>query len=112
MAVPLFFDVSGGELLLIMLFVLLFFGSKGIPGIARTMGRTMRQLRDATAEVQREIQRGADEVKQGFEEQRSSFRIEPPENAVPQQPASAPEPPAVVAEEAPKAAPPAPEEKA
>ena len=80
----LIFDVSGGELLVIMLFVLLFFGSKGIPGIARTLGRGMRQLRDASAEVQREIQKGADEVKQGYEVQRSNFRIEPPENAKPQ----------------------------
>lgn len=85
---PLFFDVSGGELLLIMIVVLMFFGSKGIPGIARTMGRTMRQLRDATAEVQREIQRGADEVKQGFEEQRRTFSIEPPAHAVAQRPAA------------------------
>lgn len=98
MAVLLLFDISGGELLVILLFVLLFFGSKGIPGVARTMGRTMRQLRDATAEVQREIQRGADEVKKGYEEQKKTFRIEPPANAVPQQSAppaaAAPEPPA------------------
>ncbi|MFT3883883.1 MAG: twin-arginine translocase TatA/TatE family subunit [Flavobacteriales bacterium] len=94
MSVALLFDVSGGELIVILLFVLLFFGSKGLPGIARTMGRTMRQLRDATAEVQREIQRGADEVKQGYEEQRRAFRIEPPENAVPQQPAAPPTAPA------------------
>lgn len=87
MPVPLLFDVSGGEFLVILLFVLLFFGSKGIPGVARTMGRTMRQLRDATADVQREIQRGADEVKRGYEEQKKTFRIEPPVNAVPQQPA-------------------------
>ncbi len=72
----LFLDVSGGELLVILLFILLFFGSKGIPGIARTMGRTMRQIRDASAEVQREIQRGADDVQRGFQEQRKVF--EPP----------------------------------
>lgn len=90
MRVPLLFDISGGELLVVLLFVLLFFGSKGIPGIARTMGRTMRQIRDASAEVQREIQRGANEVKQGFEEQKRTFRIEPPEHLAPP-PAPAPE---------------------
>lgn len=84
MGVPLFFDVSGGELLVVLLFVLLFFGSKGVPDIARTMGRAMRQLRDATADVQREIEKGANEVKKGFEEQRKTFRIEPPEHASPQ----------------------------
>lgn len=102
MFLPLFFDISGGELLVILLFALLFFGSKGIPGVARTLGRTMRQLRDATAEVQREIQRGADEVKKGYEEQKQAFRIEPPANAVPQQPT----PPAAAAPPVPE--PPAP----
>lgn len=88
MAVPLFLDVSGGELLVILLFVLLFFGSKGVPEVARTMGRAMRQLRDATADVQREIEKGATEVKRGFEEQKQAFRIEPPEHAAPQRPAA------------------------
>lgn len=54
-------DVAGSEILLILAFVLMFFGSKSIPGIARTMGRTMRQIKDATQEVQNEIKKsGAD----------------------------------------------------
>jgi sec-independent protein translocase protein TatA len=73
MSMPLLFDVSGGELIVILLFVLLFFGSKGIPDIARTMGRTMRQVRDASNEVQREIQRGANDVRRTMEEQRRSM---------------------------------------
>lgn len=92
MHVLLFLDVSGGELLVILLFVLLFFGSKGVPEMARTMGRALRQFRDATAEVQREIEKGAGEVKKGFEEQRKTFRIEPPEHATPQGPKTAPPP--------------------
>ncbi len=92
----LLFDISGGELMLILVVVLMFFGSKGLPGIARTLGRTMRQIRDASAEVQREIQRGATEVKDGFEEQRRSFiPPTPPQHARPQiaQPApTTPEP--------------------
>lgn len=86
MHVLLFLDVSGGELMVILLFVLLFFGSKGVPEVARTMGRALRQFRDATAEVQREIEKGAGEVRKGFEEQRKSFQIEPPEHATPQSP--------------------------
>ena len=75
MGVLLFLDVSGGELLVVLLFVLLFFGSKGVPDVARTMGRALRQFRDATADVQREIEKGASDVKKGFEEQRKTFRI-------------------------------------
>lgn len=101
MGVLLFLDVSGGELLVVLLFVLLFFGSKGVPDVARTMGRAMRQLRDATADVQREIEKGASDVKKGYEQQRQVFRIEPPEKAAPQKLTKAQEVPA---------APPTPEE--
>lgn len=92
----LFLDISGGELIVILLLVLLFFGSKGIPDIARTLGRTMRQLRDASNQVQREIQKEANVVKRGFDEQRAQFRIEEPEHRrpVPGQPADVPPPPA------------------
>lgn len=64
-----------------MLFALLFFGSKGIPDLARTLGRTMRQVRDASNEVQREIQRGAHEVTSAVSEQRRTFQqsLEPPQ---------------------------------
>ncbi len=104
MNVLLIFDISGGELLVVLLFVLMFFGSKGIPDIARTLGRTMRQLRDATNEVQREIQKGANDVKQGFEAQRRDLKLdqfmEPPAGSVAQAPVSVPKP-------APEPAPPA-----
>jgi sec-independent protein translocase protein TatA len=69
----LIFDISGGELLLILLVILLFFGSEGIPGIARTMGRIMRQVRDASADVQREIQKGTSDVDKAFQQQKRAF---------------------------------------
>jgi sec-independent protein translocase protein TatA len=81
MHVALLFDISGGEFMVVMLFVLLFFGSKGIPDLARGLGRTMRQVRDASNEVQREIQREASSVNQALQEQR---RQPPP--AVPEVP--------------------------
>lgn len=62
---PLFLnDIAGSEILLILVFILIFFGSKSIPGIARTMGRTFRQIKDASAELQSEIKKsGADVTK-------------------------------------------------
>ena len=78
MSVPLLFDISGGELIVILMFILLFFGAKGIPDIARTLGRTMRQIRDASNEVQREIQKGANEVKRGYDQERKTFTLEKP----------------------------------
>ena len=54
---PLFLleGISAGELIIIFLIVLLFFGSKSIPKIARTFGRGMRQIRDASHQIQEDI---------------------------------------------------------
>jgi sec-independent protein translocase protein TatA len=60
----LFFnDVSGSEVLVILIFILMFFGSKSIPGIARTFGRTIRQIKDASTELQEEIRKSGVDVK-------------------------------------------------
>ena len=74
MPYPLIFDISGGELLVVLTFALLFFGSKGIPDLARTLGRTMRQVRDASNEVQREIQKGAHDMQRTVTAQRREFQ--------------------------------------
>lgn len=64
MHIPLFLsDVGGSEILLILVFILVFFGSKSIPGIARTMGRTIRQIKDASQEVQNEIRKSGADMK-------------------------------------------------
>lgn len=56
-------DVAGSEILLILLFVLMFFGSKSIPGLARTLGRTMRQIKDASQDLQHEIKKSGVDIK-------------------------------------------------
>ena len=52
----LFFDVSGGEIVIILMFVLIFFGSKKIPEMARGLGKGIREIKDATDSIKREIQ--------------------------------------------------------
>lgn len=56
-------DVAGSEILLILFFVLIFFGSKSIPNLARTMGRTIRQIKDASDELQNEIKKSGMDIK-------------------------------------------------
>ena len=56
-------DVSGTEILLILIFVLIFFGSKSIPSLARTMGRAIRQIKDASNDIQNEIKKSGAEMK-------------------------------------------------
>ena len=51
--------ISASELLFVFLVGLLFFGSKSIPKMARTLGRGMRQLRDASQQIQDDIKTAA-----------------------------------------------------
>ncbi len=61
---PLFLsDVSGTEILVIFLVILIFFGSKSIPTMARTLGRTMKEIRNASADLQQEIKKSGLDVK-------------------------------------------------
>jgi len=56
-------DIAGSEILVILIFILMFFGAKSIPGIARTMGRTIRQIKDASGELQSEIRKSGADLK-------------------------------------------------
>ena len=58
----LFLNLGGGEIIVVLLIVLLFFGSKKIPELARGLGRGMREFKDATSGVQREIEESMKEV--------------------------------------------------
>ena len=55
---------------MVFLIFLLLFGSKSIPGLARTMGRAMRQFKDASQEIQREMSDAAGDVKKTVDEHR------------------------------------------
>ena len=53
------FGIGGGEIFFILLVILMLFGSDKIPEIARTLGKGMAQLKNATNEIKSEIQNGA-----------------------------------------------------
>ena len=59
----LFMNLGGGEIFVILLVVLLFFGSKGIPQVAKGLGRGMREFRDAMNGIEREIRQETNKVK-------------------------------------------------
>ena len=56
------------EIIVIFLVYLMFFGAKGIPGLARTMGRAVRSFREATSDIQREIMDNTTDVRRGAED--------------------------------------------
>lgn len=49
------------EFLIIALFIIIFFGAKKIPEIARGMGKGIREFKDATKEIKNEINEGAND---------------------------------------------------
>jgi sec-independent protein translocase protein TatA len=51
----LFLGLSGGSILLILLAILMLFGSKEIPNIARTLGKGIREVKNATNDIQKEV---------------------------------------------------------
>ena len=50
-----FLFISGPEIMIIMLIVVMVFGADKIPEIARGLGKGMRQVKDATNDIKREI---------------------------------------------------------
>ncbi len=54
------FGIGGGELVFIMFIVLMLFGSDKVPEMARTMGKAMAQLKNATNDIKSEIQKGVE----------------------------------------------------
>jgi sec-independent protein translocase protein TatA len=54
-SVLLFLNLGGGEIFLVILVALLFFGSKKTPELAKGIGKGIRELKDAMNGVQREI---------------------------------------------------------
>ena len=53
-----FGSLGGPEIILILAVLLIFFGAKKIPEIARGMGKGIREFKDATKEVKKEINEG------------------------------------------------------
>ena len=69
----LFLDISSGELLLIFFAFLILFGPKSIPTLAQTLGRWLFTLRNAQAEIQREIFKTTSKVNHYIQNTRDSI---------------------------------------
>ncbi|MBK6833411.1 MAG: twin-arginine translocase TatA/TatE family subunit [Bacteroidetes bacterium] len=59
----LFLNLGGGEIFLVVVVILLLFGGKGVPNIARTLGKSIREFKDATNGIQRDLQSHANDIK-------------------------------------------------
>ncbi|MBN2164888.1 MAG: twin-arginine translocase TatA/TatE family subunit [Marinilabiliaceae bacterium] len=68
------FGLSGGEILVIFLVILILFGSDKLPGLARTIGKGMNEFKKASEDIKREIRTSASEMKEDIIEARRTVR--------------------------------------
>jgi sec-independent protein translocase protein TatA len=59
----MFGNLGAGEIILIVLVVLLLFGAKKIPELARGLGKGMSEFKKGLKDVEKEIKDAGDEVK-------------------------------------------------
>jgi TatA/E family protein of Tat protein translocase len=71
-----FLFISGGEIVIVVLVVLLLFGSKKIPELARTLGKGMNEFKRATDEIKREFREGTDSFTEDINQVRQSLNEE------------------------------------
>ncbi len=69
-----FLFISGGEIFIVMIVVLLLFGANKIPEIARGLGKGMNEFKKATDDIKREINNSADEVSDDIKEIKDTFK--------------------------------------
>lgn len=67
MSMAYMFGLGGQELLLIFAVILLLFGAKKIPDIARGLGKGIREFKDASSQVKKEIEDAGKDVNNSIE---------------------------------------------
>lgn len=58
------FGLGGPEIALILFLILLLFGAKRLPELARGFGKSIREFKKATSEVESDIRTSIDELEQ------------------------------------------------
>tara|TARA_B100001964_G_C13949709_1_gene472744 strand:- start:301 stop:501 length:201 start_codon:yes stop_codon:yes gene_type:complete len=59
--------IGGPEILIILLFVVMFFGANKIPEIARGLGKAMREVKDASNEIKKDIRDSTGKITDDFD---------------------------------------------
>ena len=55
--------IGGPEIIVILLFIVMFFGSKKIPELAKGLAKAMREVKDASNNIKKEIRDSTSRVK-------------------------------------------------
>jgi len=59
--------IGGPEIIIVLLFIVMFFGSKKIPELAKGLGKAMREVKDASNDIKKEIRESATSIKDDFD---------------------------------------------
>lgn len=70
----MFFDISTGEVFIILMVLFLVFGPQKMPEIARKIGKAINQMKHASSEITREFNDETDKIKRTFEEEAKDIR--------------------------------------
>jgi sec-independent protein translocase protein TatA len=71
---PFFLNIGSGELFVIILFIIIFFGSKNIPELARGLGKGIREFKTASDSVKREITESVNKMSNDVEVKRKEIQ--------------------------------------
>ena len=59
--------IGGSEIIIILFFIVIFFGADKIPSLARSAGKIIREIQDASNDVRKEIQKNSSDMKDDFD---------------------------------------------
>lgn len=79
------------EIIFIFVIYLLLFGAKGIPSLAQTMGKAVRQFREASSDIQREILNTSQEIQKEVNKTTASITEKKAPSETPEPPKNSPE---------------------
>lgn len=72
----LFFDISTGEIFIILFVLFMVFGPQKMPMIARKIGKAINQMKQATSDLTREFNEGANDIANTLDKEASDIRKE------------------------------------
>lgn len=72
----LFFDISTGEIFIVLLVLFLVFGPQKMPEMARKIGKVINRMKQATSDLTREFNEGATEVTDTLDKEAKEIRDE------------------------------------
>ncbi|NBC82900.1 MAG: twin-arginine translocase TatA/TatE family subunit [Bacteroidetes bacterium] len=65
---PTILFISGQEIFFVLIIVLILFGSKKIPEVAKGLGKGLSEFRKATDDIKRELNEETDKIKKDFKD--------------------------------------------